>query len=60
MPRTKTIVCLSNIGGELDRVEMFEDEAALEGAIGAAVVRLVAACGYVMRPGDTITITEEG
>ena len=53
----KTIIRLSNTCGELDRMELHDDDATGT-AIAQAVLSLIARAGCVMHAGDTITVEE--
>jgi len=53
----KTVIKLSDSGGELDKVVMDYDDATVE-AIAQAAITLVQRAG-AMREGDTITVTVE-
>ena len=54
----KTVIRLSNSGGELDKIVLDYDDAT-DSAVANAVISLVASTGYSMSTGDIITVTDE-
>jgi hypothetical protein len=53
----KTVICLQNTAGELDRITVNDDDAS-HTAITEATVQLILRAGS-LRKGDTITVREE-
>lgn len=55
IPAPKTVIQLSNIAGELDRIEIPYDDAT-DAGIAQAAIALIASTGYSLAEGDWIRV----